>query len=235
MSDSDPMTPDVDAEISAFEPRWKEAATRKSVARLLRLTLLRELYGRLHAHKSSFLARRAFDGVARADEAEHRIQAWAFGNAPELPPTLDQLMTQSAPSKKSEADAWAEKLAKLSPALLDALGRERLERGASLAQQGSLTDRPWELLLVNEAWSAGCEFWSLYAHCGLTEAEKLQQSVIDSLWPQGVLLSTRTLGIHSDTRAWEGLWQIALEASSATEVRNRIPGRWTALGEAPRA
>ena len=235
MSRSGPEAAEVAAEISAFEPRWKEAASQKAVARLLRLVLLRELYGRLHACKSAFLARQAFEGVARADDAEHKIQAWAFGDLAELPETLADL-TRAAPSGTSGTATWAERLAGLPSDLIDALGRERLERGASLAQQGSLTDRPWELLLVCEARRSGCEFWSLQASCPIAEAEHLQLSVAGALWPQGALLSTRTLGIHSDTRTWEGQWQVALDSGPGSAgIRKRIPGRWSPLPEAPRA
>ena len=223
----------VSAEIASLEPRWRESGTR-GAARLLRLALLRELYGKLHACKSSSLARKAFEGVSRADNAEQRIRAWAFGDFAELPATLAELTATPPSDSKRPAADWPRRLAELPPTLIDALGRDRLERGANLAQQGSLTDRPWELLLVCEAQRAGCEFWSLQSSCPITEAEKLQHSVADSLWPRGTLLSTRTVGIHFDTRSWEGQWQIALEAG-AEEVRRLIPGRWSPIPEAPRA
>ena len=58
--------------------------------------------------------------------------------------------------------------------------------------------------------------------------EHLQESAAASLWPYGILLSTRTLGIHSDTRTWEGQWQIAMESGSSM-IRNQIQGHWTSL------
>lgn len=83
-------------------------------------------------------------------------------------------------------------------------------------------DRKWEREIAAQACLFGWEFWSLTATIDISQAEAFHFSLVDKLWPNGVVLFVEGTGEKSvvredGVRLWKGHWHISVRPGTAVK------------------
>lgn len=176
---------------------------------LLRLSLLRNAMRRMHAEKSSHLARGERNQVALIKEWEDKVHR--LRESPSLHGDLmEQLHGTIAAGRRSRI---------LPEGLYHQISRDRLER----------YDRQWERLISAEACAMGWRFWSLSGKVAIDSTSESDHALQEGLWPNAVLLfsepaSTTNGGI--DGEHWHGRWLMVVQPrfKSANDLHLNLSG-----------
>ena len=179
--------------IRPFEPQW-DASTPLPERELLRLAILRELAGALHARKSASLATGernvAFDlGLWEQRMEEIRKQGSLDGS-------IQEALSRTPLGPPRELKFQSE--------FLTSLDVKKLDR----------YDRAWEKALAAEALHCGWEFWNLEAGVEITQVQSWHFALSKFYWPQGIVLFVESLPQEFKGSEWFGSWLIMLKPGS---------------------
>lgn len=170
---------------------WRDAATLPE-ATLLRLAILRDILGAIHAEKSVLLSRGSRQDAQGFQLQEKRLER--LRQSATLPATLEEALNQDTEFKKRT---------RLIPdALYQVIDREKLER----------YDRAWEFTLAGEASYLGWKFWALKVWVEISGAEAFHRALSDRLNPNGLVLYAETVpGSDTSGEHWHGQWIVLLK------------------------
>lgn len=194
--------------IQSLQEYWTQCADLPEEG-LLRLSLLRDAMRKLHAEKSSLLARGDRSQVALIKSWEDKVHRLR-----EAPTLRGELMAQL------EGEIAAGRRSRILPqALYNQISRERLER----------YDRQWENLLAAEACQLGWRFWALSGKVAIDRTSESDLALQSALWPNAVVLFSEPAtdvdgGIEGEF--WHGRWLMVIEPhfKSAEDLHLNLAG-----------
>jgi hypothetical protein len=179
--------------------RWNDCHDLSQI-NLLRLGLLRELIQVLHSEKSRCLAEGRKENAQEIRDLESKVECLRdFNN---LQGDLIQMIY------KSSGEATRKK--RLIPeSLYLHLDRAKLER----------YDRKWECAIAAEAIALNWKFWYLDSWVKISGIEEWNKSLMDRLWPHGLVLFTESASTQNNeiiqemgnVPLWHGHWIIVLD------------------------
>ena len=176
---------------------------------VLRLSLLRDLIGRLHALRSEGLATQNQNLISSIEEVETRIvKMEAARSFPATGKELENWLTCGLPAEVTPVAPVPNR--ELPPTLVEMLGGiKKLNR----------PDRLWERKLVEEAFRLSWVFWSVVAELPLEIVETWHEDLKKRLWPEGLVLFVEAdSNPASDRRNWRGRWIVIRRATAQNHI-----------------
>ncbi|OFZ21958.1 MAG: hypothetical protein A2X94_16000 [Bdellovibrionales bacterium GWB1_55_8] len=176
---------------------------------VLRLSLLRDLIGRLHALRSEGLATQNQNLISSIEEVETRIvKMEAARSFPATGKELENWLTCGLPAEVTPVAPVPNR--ELPPTLVEKLGGiKKLNR----------PDRLWERKLVEEAFRLSWVFWSVVAELPLEIVETWHEDLKKRLWPEGLVLFVEAdSNPASDRRNWRGRWIVIRRATAQNHI-----------------
>lgn len=184
--------------ISLFSADWNDASSAEG-AEILKLSLLRSVILKLHAEKSTLLARGLRNEAAELKEWETKIVK--LREKSDLESDLLQLILDNHTFPKKKRN--------LPEDFFQTFDRDKFTR----------YDREWEKAIAAAAVAQDWNFWKLEAWVKIERLEDWERHLAKSIWPHGVLLyteaapATSLLENESPTSPpiWKGCWILTLQ------------------------